>query len=78
MNAGFDEKASIDLLILRILQAAERGNPVTMDMSVIDCQSGYMHCMKLGCGIHLYQAGQVGGDYPVNDTADGGVRTGRL
>ena len=24
------------------------GNPVTMDMSVIDCQSGYMHCMKLG------------------------------
>ena len=33
---------------------------------------------EAGCGIHLYQAGQVGGDYPVNDSADGGVRTGRL
>lgn len=24
------------------------GNPVTMDMSVVDCQSGIMHCIKMG------------------------------
>lgn len=48
IEAGFDEKASIDLINSAYIAGGKTGNPVTMDMSVIDCQSGYMHCMKLG------------------------------
>ena len=48
IDAGFDEKASIDLINSAYIAGGGTGNPVTMDMSVIDCQSGYMHCMKLG------------------------------
>lgn len=48
IDAGFDEKASIDLINSAYIAGGETGNPVTMDMSVIDCQSGYMHCIKLG------------------------------
>lgn len=47
IDAGFDEKASIDLINSAYIAGGGTGNPVTMDMSVIDCQSGYMHCMKL-------------------------------
>lgn len=48
IDAGFDEKASIDLINSAYIAGGGTGNPVTMDMSVIDCQSGYMHCIKLG------------------------------
>ena len=48
IDAGFDEKASIDLINSAYIAGGGTGNPVTIDMSVIDCQSGYMHCIKLG------------------------------
>jgi stage II sporulation protein E len=48
IGAGFDEKASLDLINSAYIAGGGAGNPVTMDMSVIDCQSGYMHCIKLG------------------------------
>ena len=48
IDAGFDEKASIDLINSAYIAGGGTGNQVTLDMSVIACQSGYMQCMKLG------------------------------
>lgn len=48
IDAGFDEKAAIDLVNSAYIAGGGIGNPVTMDMSVIDCQAGFMHCIKMG------------------------------
>ncbi len=57
IDAGFEERAALDLINAAYMagqqgQRTEDGqactHPVTMDMSVIDCQSGMLHCIKLG------------------------------
>lgn len=48
IDAGFEEKTAIDFINSAYINGGGKGNPVTMDMSVIDCQSGIMHCIKLG------------------------------
>lgn len=48
IDAGFEEKTAIDFINSAYINGGGRGNPVTMDMSVVDCQSGIMHCIKLG------------------------------
>ena len=48
INAGFDVKASIDLINSAYIAGGGIGNPVTVDMSVIDCQTAMLHCVKLG------------------------------
>lgn len=48
IDAGFNEKAAIDLVNSAYIASGGIGNPVTMDMSVIDCQAGFMHCIKMG------------------------------
>lgn len=47
--AGFEVKSALDLInSAYIAGGARRVHPVTMDMSVIDCQSGILNCIKLG------------------------------
>ena len=49
IDAGFEEKAALDLINAAYIAGGATGaNPVTMDMSVLDCQSGMLHCIKLG------------------------------
>lgn len=48
IDAGFDVKAAIDMVNSAYIAGGGIGNPVTMDMSVIDCQAGLIHCIKLG------------------------------
>lgn len=48
IEAGFDEKSAIDFINAAYIAGGGIGNPVTMDMSVINCQTGMMDCMKLG------------------------------
>ena len=53
IDAGFEERTAIDFINSAYINGGGRGNPVTMDMSVVDCQSGIMHCIKLGRCLHL-------------------------
>ncbi len=48
IDAGFEEKTAIDFINSAYINGGGMGNPVTMDMSVLDCQSGIMHCIKMG------------------------------
>ena len=48
IDAGFEERTAIDFINSAYINGGGRGNPVTRDMSVVDCQSGIMHCIKLG------------------------------
>ena len=48
IDAGFEEKTAIDFINSAYINGGGMGNPVTMDMSVVDCQSGIMHCIKMG------------------------------
>lgn len=49
VDAGFEERAALDLInAAYIAGGVSNVNPVTMDMSVINCQSGMLHCIKLG------------------------------
>lgn len=49
VDAGFEAKAALDLInAAYIAGGAKSVNPVTMDMGVIDCQSGILNCIKLG------------------------------
>lgn len=48
IDAGFEERTAIDFINSAYINGGGRGNPVTMDMSMVDCQSGIMHCIKLG------------------------------
>lgn len=51
IDAGFETKAALDLINAAYIaggHSVRSTNPVTMDMSVIDCQAGMMHCIKLG------------------------------
>lgn len=49
VDAGFEARAALDLINAAYIAGGSRGmNPVTMDMSVIDCQSGMLNCIKLG------------------------------
>ncbi|MGN0329441.1 MAG: SpoIIE family protein phosphatase [Lachnospira sp.] len=48
IDAGFEEKTAIDLINSAYISGGGMGNPVTMDMSVVDCQSGMLHCIKMG------------------------------
>ena len=48
IDAGFEDRTAIDFINSAYINGGGRGNPVTMDMSVVDCQSGIMHCIKLG------------------------------
>ena len=48
IKAGFDEKAALELVNSAYIAGGGMGNPVTVDMSIIDCQTAYMHCIKLG------------------------------
>lgn len=48
IDARFEERTAIDFINSAYINGGGRGNPVTMDMSVVDCQSGIMHCIKLG------------------------------
>lgn len=48
IDAGFEERTAIDFINSAYINGGGRGNPVTMDMSVVDCQSGIIHCIKLG------------------------------
>ena len=48
IDAGFEERTAIDFINSAYINGGGRGNPVTMEMSVVDCQSGIMHCIKLG------------------------------
>lgn len=48
IDAGFEERTAIDFINSAYINGGGRGNPATMDMSVVDCQSGIMHCIKLG------------------------------
>ena len=48
IDAGFEERTAIDFINSAYINGGGRGNPVTMDMSVGVCQSGIMHCIKLG------------------------------
>lgn len=48
IDAGFEEKTAIDLINSAYVSGSGFTNPVTMDMAVIDCQSGFINCIKLG------------------------------
>ena len=48
IEAGIEEKAAIDLINSAYIAGGGIGNPVTIDMSVINCQTGMMDCIKLG------------------------------
>ena len=48
IDAGFEERTAIDFINSAYINGGGRGNPVTMDMSAVDCQSGIMHGIKLG------------------------------
>ena len=49
IDAGFEEHAALDLINAAYIAGGARTvNPVTMDMSVIDCQSGMLSCIKMG------------------------------
>ena len=48
IDAGFEEKTAIDFINTAYINCSGKDSPVTMDMSVVDCQSGMMHCIKLG------------------------------
>ncbi len=49
IEAGFKEKAALDLVNAAYISGSGKGlNPVTMDMSVIDCDAGVLSCIKMG------------------------------
>lgn len=49
IDAGFDERAALDFINSAYIAGGKEGvNPVTMDMSIIDCKSGMLSCIKLG------------------------------
>lgn len=49
IDAGFDEHAALDLINAAYIAGGSKSvNPVTMDMSVIDCNTGIMSCIKMG------------------------------
>ena len=48
MAAGFEEKAALELVNSAYIAGGGIGNPVTVDMSIIDCQTACMNCIKLG------------------------------
>lgn len=48
IEASFNEKAAIDLINAAYIAGGGIGNPVTIDMSVINCQTGMLDCIKLG------------------------------
>lgn len=49
IDAGFEVKSALDLInSAYIAGGRKRANPVTMDMGVLDCQAGILHCVKLG------------------------------
>lgn len=49
IEAGFNEQAALDLVNASYISGGEHGlNPVTMDMSVIDCDAGVLTCIKMG------------------------------
>lgn len=49
VDAGFEAKAALDLINAAYIAGGSKVvNPVTMDMSVIDCQAGMLNCIKLG------------------------------
>lgn len=48
IDAGFEERTAIDFINAAYINGGGKGNPVTMDMSVIDCQSGIINCIKMG------------------------------
>ncbi|MDO5402043.1 MAG: SpoIIE family protein phosphatase [Eubacteriales bacterium] len=48
IEASFNEKTAIDLINAAYMSGGGTKNPVTMDMSVINCQTGMLDCIKLG------------------------------
>ena len=49
IDAGYDEHAALDLINADYIAGGSKFvNPVTMDMSVIDCNTGIMSCIKMG------------------------------
>lgn len=48
IEAGFEERTAIDLINSAYIAGTNFNNPVTMDMSVLDCQAGVINCIKLG------------------------------
>ena len=40
LKTGFEEKTAIDLINSAYIAGTTFNNPVTMDMSIIDCQAG--------------------------------------
>jgi stage II sporulation protein E len=49
IEAGFNEKAALDLVNAAYISGSGKElNPVTMDMSVIDCNAGVLGCIKMG------------------------------
>lgn len=48
IDAGFEERTAIDLINSAYIGSGGIGNPVTMDMAVIDRQAGLLNCIKLG------------------------------
>lgn len=49
IDAGFEERAALDLINAAYIAGGAQGvNPVTMDMGIVDCQAGMLHCIKLG------------------------------
>ena len=49
IDAGFQEQAALELINTAYIAGGGKGvHPVTMDMSVIDCKTGVLSCIKLG------------------------------
>lgn len=49
IDAGFQEQAALELINTAYIAGGGKGvHPVTMDMSVIDCKTGLLSCIKLG------------------------------
>ena len=48
LNAGFDEKTSIDMINMAFSAAEYAENPVTVDMSIINRNLGVLTCIKMG------------------------------
>ena len=48
LNAGFDEKTSIEMINAAFIAGEYGGNPVTVDMSIVDRNLGVLNCIKMG------------------------------
>ena len=51
IEAGFEEKTAIDLINSAYIAGTTFNNPVTMDMSIIDCQAGVIKSTTLPMGV---------------------------